>query len=63
MSQGVKWQNVYLVDSAGMPRDHLAIVVETDLPTAGAGFSFQVSGSIQQGTFFKPPNQPSSKRR
>jgi hypothetical protein len=39
--------NVYKVSSLGMPRDHHAIFFETNAD--GSGFTFQVSGNIQNG--------------
>jgi hypothetical protein len=51
MPEDLNYYSVYQVDSAGMPRDHLAIFIETNLPTIGSGFNFQVSGSVQQGMF------------
>jgi hypothetical protein len=38
---------VYLVTSAGLPRDHVAIFVEAH--ELGRGTGYQVSGNIQQG--------------
>jgi hypothetical protein len=40
---------VYLVTSAGLPRDHVAIFVETHELGRGTGYIYQVYGNIQQG--------------
>jgi hypothetical protein len=39
--------NVYLVSSQGLPRSNHAIFFETEAD--GSGFTFQVTGNIQQG--------------
>ena len=39
--------NVYLVSSQGLPRSHHAIFFEIEAD--GSGFTFQVTGNIQQG--------------
>lgn len=43
--------DVYWVESAGMPRNHVAIFVETHELGPGTGHCFQVSGNIQQGMY------------
>ncbi|WEW56709.1 hypothetical protein PRK78_002157 [Emydomyces testavorans] len=52
--------NVYRVSSAGMPRDHHAIFVETNNPTTGCGHIYQVTGNIQTGMTYetKPASRP-----
>jgi hypothetical protein len=42
---------VYMVTSIGMPRNHIAIFVETHESGPGTGYIYQVSGNIQQGMF------------
>ncbi|EAS30404.2 uncharacterized protein CIMG_05883 [Coccidioides immitis RS] len=58
--------NVYRVSSAGMPRDHHAIFIETNNPAIGCGHIYQVTGNIQGGmlyedkpTAFPPEHDPS----
>lgn len=55
---------VYLVTSAGMPLDHIAIFVETHELGPGTGHIYQVSGSIQQGMFHnhRPGDRPEEDR-
>lgn len=43
--------DVFWVESAGMPINHVAIFVETHELGPGTGHSFQVSGNIQQGMY------------
>lgn len=44
----MSYYNVYRVVSAGLPRDHHAIFVETNMPD-GTGWIFEVTGNIQNG--------------
>lgn len=50
--------DVYRVESAGMPRDHHAIFVQTN--NDGSGHTFQVTGNIQTGMVYedKPTERP-----
>ncbi|KAI9737965.1 MAG: hypothetical protein M1834_009335 [Cirrosporium novae-zelandiae] len=41
--------NTYLMRSAGMPRDHLSIFVETHEDGFETGYIYQVTGNIQTG--------------
>lgn len=52
--------NVYLLSPAGMPRNHHAIFIETNLPTTGCGHIYQVTGNIQTGMIYedKPTTSP-----
>ena len=52
--------DVYLLSSAGMPRNHHALLVETNHPVTGAGHIYQVTGNIQNGMKFedKPSARP-----
>ncbi|OAP54430.1 hypothetical protein AYL99_11531 [Fonsecaea erecta] len=52
--------NVFWVESAGMPLNHVAIFVETHELGPGSGHNFQVSGSIQLGMFHnhRPGKRP-----
>lgn len=43
---------VFLVASAGLPRDHHAIFVETNEDGAKSGYLYQVSGTIQEGMIY-----------
>ena len=45
------YYDVYWVESAGMPRNHVAIFVETHEIGPATGYNFQVSGNIQQGMY------------
>jgi hypothetical protein len=49
---------VYLVASAGMPRNHHSLLVETDNPTPGAGHIYQVTGNVQNGMTFEDKPRP-----
>ncbi|EGD86028.1 hypothetical protein H112_06951 [Trichophyton rubrum D6] len=52
--------SVYRVASAGLPRDHHAIFVETSENGEKTGHLFQVKGNIQNGMSFeqRPEGQP-----
>ncbi|KIW16226.1 hypothetical protein PV08_06277 [Exophiala spinifera] len=52
--------DVYWVESAGMPRNHVAIFVETHELGPGTGHNFQVSGTIQLGMYHnhRPGKKP-----
>ncbi|OAL74792.1 hypothetical protein A7D00_0386 [Trichophyton violaceum] len=52
--------SVYRVASAGLPRDHHAIFVETSENGEKTGHLFQVTGNIQNGMSFeqRPEGQP-----
>ena len=55
---------VYLVTSAGMPCDHVALFVETHELGPGTGHTYQVSGNIQQGMYHNhhPGERPEEDR-
>ncbi|KAI9672637.1 MAG: hypothetical protein M1831_000072 [Alyxoria varia] len=44
---------VYHVEFAGLPRNHHAIFVETNEQEPGNGYTFQVTGNIQQGMTYE----------
>ncbi|KAK2735810.1 hypothetical protein FQN55_001992 [Onygenales sp. PD_40] len=49
---------VYLVISAGLPRDHHALFIETD-PNTLSGHIYQVTGNVQNGMAFEDkPGEP-----
>lgn len=52
--------DVFWVESAGMPRNHVAIFVETHELGSGTGHNFQVSGNIQRGMYHnhRPGKKP-----
>ncbi|KAI1938047.1 rRNA processing protein [Ophidiomyces ophidiicola] len=41
------------VSSVGMPHDHHAIFIETNSPSIGCGYVYQVTGSIQNGMVYE----------
>jgi hypothetical protein len=45
---------VFGVESAGLPMNHVAIFVETHELGSSTGHGFQVSGNIQQGMWHNP---------
>lgn len=55
-----EYYNVYWVESSGMPRNHVAIFVETHESGLDTGHNFQVSGNIQQGMYHnhRPGKKP-----
>ena len=52
--------DVFWVESTGMPRNHVAIFVETHELGPSTGHLFQVSGNIQQGMYHnhRPGKKP-----
>lgn len=49
----MSYYKVYVAASAGMPRDHHSLFVETNDPNPGAGHISQVTGNIQNGMTFE----------